>query len=480
MANTDVTQAMSSHIASRNRTWLSFDGMTLWLPNPDPILKALGRDISTYRDLLSDSLVGGNTRRRRAAVLAMEHGLDRANASARVFKFVENAINRLKMRQIISGLHDAAWYGYQPAEIMWDTHQGWTPKAVISKPPEWFLFDTDNQLRFRSKNAWEGELLPDRKFLLATNDATYDNPYGMPELSRVFWPITFKKGGLKFWLRFADKYGQGFLIGKHPRGTEQTEIDALLDSLEQMAQDGVAAIPDDSSVELKESAGKSASADLFERLLMYCRSEVNIALLGQNQSTESSSTKASASAGNEVADDIRDGDACIIESAINQLIRWIVDLNFGEDEAAPTWSMWEQEQVDEVLAKRDQALTQAGAKFTPAYFKRSYNLQDGDLDESITPPITTDFAENLPVLDYTEQHTSQLAKQAQPKINAWLKRLNTTMQKVESEGGSLADLEQRLLLEFSELPIDDLTNIMGLAFSAASLAGRAEVQEEST
>lgn len=477
MANSDVSAALTHQIATRDRTYLSFSGMTMWLPNPDPILKAIGRDITVYRDMLSDALVGGLARRRRAAVLGMEHGVDRGDSSARVFKGVQTMLGGLDMRQVIRDLHNAAWYGYQPAEITWSATGGrWLPQAVTGKPPEWFLFDTENRLRFRSNAAWEGELLPERKFLLATNDATYDNPYGMPELSRVFWPLTFKKGGLKFWLRFADKFGQGFFIGKHPRGTPQSEIDALLDALEQLTQDGVGAIPDDSSVNIIESGGKSASSDLFQNLVMYCRSEINIALLGQNQNTEASSTHASAKAGNTVAEDIRDGDAAMVASPVNQLIRWYVDLNHGPDEPAPVWSMWEQESVDEVQAGRDEKLKRAGANFTTQYFKRNYGLKDGDLVES-TPsdaPPGLSFAEPGEGGDYADLNTERLAREAQPQLEKWIMRVRSVMGKATS----LPDLESRLLAEFSELPVEELTQVMSMAFSAATLAGRATVMDE--
>ena len=51
-----------------------------------------------------------------------------------------------------------------------------------------------------------------------------------------------QKGGMKFWVRFAEKYGSPWVIGKHPRGTAQGEIDLLLDSMEAMVEDAVAAI----------------------------------------------------------------------------------------------------------------------------------------------------------------------------------------------------------------------------------------------
>jgi hypothetical protein len=64
----------------------------------------------------------------------------------------------------------------------------------VGKPPEWFQFDNDNLLRFRAKDAGlEGEPVPLNKFVVPRQDATYDNPYGFPDLSMCFWPVTFKK-----------------------------------------------------------------------------------------------------------------------------------------------------------------------------------------------------------------------------------------------------------------------------------------------
>ena len=92
-----------------------------------------------------------------------------------------------------------------------------------------------------------------------------------------------QKGGMKFWVRFAEKYGSPWVIGKHPRGTAQGEIDLLLDSMEAMVEDAVAAIPDDSSIEIKEAAGKADSSDIYQNLITLARSEISIALLGRTR-----------------------------------------------------------------------------------------------------------------------------------------------------------------------------------------------------
>ena len=380
VAFSEPQKSLTAQIASRSRA-IDFYGLGMYLPNPDPILKAQGRDIRIYRELRTDPLVGGCIRRRKAALKSLERGLERGHASARVFRFIRDMLDDLDLSRIIGEMSDAVLYGYQPCEIMWGRSvRAWAVTDIVGKPPEWFQFDTDNCLRFRARDAGvEGELLS-------------------PDLSMCFWPVAFKKGGMKFWLRFAEKFGSPWVIGKHPRGANDAEIEKLLDSMEQMVEDAVAAIPDDSSIELKAADGKADSSEVFRELITLSRSEISIALLGQNQTTEANSNKASAQAGLEVTADIRDADADIIQAAVNQVIRTVVTLNFG-DVPCPVWAMWEQEAIDDTRATRDEKLTRAGLRLTPQYFMREYQLQEGDIDLSDAPvadgAVPAEFAEAI-------------------------------------------------------------------------------------
>lgn len=390
----EPSKTLSDQIATRGRS-IDFYGLGMYLPNPDPVLKALGKDIKVYRELRADAHVGGCIRRRKAAVKALEWGLDRDKAKSRVAKSIESIFADLDLSRIITEMLDAVLYGYQPMEVIWGKVGGYlVPVDVVGKPADWFLYSPENELRFRSRQALlQGEELPPRKFLVPRQDPSYHNPYGFADLSMCFWPTTFKKGGLKFWVQFTEKYGAPWVIGKHPRSASDAETNQLLDRLEDMVQDAVAVIPDDSSVDIKEAAGKTGSTEVYERLLHFCRSEVSIALLGQNQTTEANANRASAQAGLEVTRDIRDGDKTIVQEAFNTLIRWVCELNFN-DGARPVFEMWEQQEVDKVLAERDEKLVRAGAKLTPAYFKRAYSLQDGDLEEAAQPATpAAEFAE---------------------------------------------------------------------------------------
>ncbi|BCU88715.1 hypothetical protein YP72344_02100 [Yersinia pseudotuberculosis] len=468
-------KASAKPVATRARVLGSFNTGG-WLPNPDPVLRKMGKSIQIYRDLLADAHVGGCVRRRKASVLALDHGFDREQSSSRAFAVVEKVFSRLKLRQVISGMLDAPLYGYQPVEVMWDYVDDYlVPVQLVAKPPEWFGFDDDNHLLLKTRDAPQGEAVSENKYLLLTQDASYDNPYGVADLSRCYWPAMFKRGGLEFWLRFTERYGSPFLVGKHPRSAHNTEVDDLLTSLEAMVQDAVAAIPDDSSIEIIEAAGKGSSAEVYERLLMFCRSEISIALLGQNQTTEADANRASALAGMEVTDEIRDGDAAMVAEALNTLVRWTVELNFDAD--MPVWSMWAPETTDKVQAERDQMLKLSGANFTNQYFQREYSLQDGDLGEPLPPqPMGMggypSFGERQPPrTEAVQQGAKQLVDITTPIIDHWLDKIR----QFAEEEPTLEALQDRLLAEFDHLSEEELVPAMARAFEAVNLRGRYEV-----
>ena len=480
-AETRQRSSLSEQIATRERsTDMSFGFI---LPNPDPILKRQGKDIAVYRDMRSRASVGGPIRRRKAAVKALEWRVERGKASARVTRLANDVLATYDMDTLINEITNAVLFGYQPLELVWGPFNGAAaPLQVIGKPQEWFFFDNAAQLRFRSRQQpMQGEELEPRKFLLARQEASYDNPYGFADLSMCFWADTFMRGGLKFWVTFTEKYGTPWLVGKQPRGTPGSEVNNLLDKLEAMVQDAVAAIPDDSSIDILEAGDKGASADLYERLLMYCRSEINIALLGQNQSTESNSNRASATAGLEVAKTIRDGDSALVMATMNQLLRWLTDLHDGEQAPAPTFVLFEEEDVNTQQAVRDETLTKAGLRFTKEYWKRVYRLQDGDIEDAPagpSMPAAPGTAATVPV-EFVEGSapavvsTGELNTAAAPIVMAWVRDLRALVE-AHSEPQALQDA---LLEAYSELPTDELTEVMALAFELAHLQGRDQVMQ---
>lgn len=474
-AKTKSNHPSIKQIASRS-TVSGFGSLGSVLPNPDPILKKMGKDISVYKDIRSHAVVKGALRRRRAAVKAKAWRIVQDKASDQVFEHINNIFKKLQINKITGGMFDATWFGYQPCEITWAYQDGaWLPVKIEAMPAEWFFFDTDSQLRFKDKNAGqEGLLIEPRKYLVPAQDATFDNPYGEPDAALVFWADAFLQGGKEFWVRFTEKYGSAWVIGKYGNNYDEAKQEVLLNNLYAMVQDAVAVIPDNSQIEIIEAAGKSASADVFERFLMYCRSEINIALLGQNQTTEAEANKASATAGAEVSAEISDGDCEMTAEQYQLLIDWIVDYNWGGP--SPQFEYFEDSNGGIEQAERDSRLATTGVRFSNQYYEREYGFQEGDLLPPIEPPPPVAFAEATftPVRQNPiEQATRQLEEAAEPLLNDMVNRIRTVVRNETS----FQNMQDAILAEFSELPSEELTQVMSIAFAFSELQGRSEVKD---
>lgn len=464
---------LAGHIAVSRQFLGGFGG---WLPNPDPILRKMGKQISVYRELLRDPLVGSLVRRRKAAVARLDWQLTGDDVPEHVREFVENWLTETDVYRLIKDILNAPLYGYQPIEVVWTQDTQWLPSELSAKPQEWFGFDSDGRLVY-TQNGLNQEPLPPYKFLCPTHEADYLNPYGLGDLGLVFWLVTFKRGGLKFWVQFTEKYGAPWLIGKEPRSNTPNDTEKLLDALEALSANSVGTIPNDSSVEIHEASGKSSSVDAYDKLIRYCGSEINIALLGQDQTTAQETNHASATAGLEVADDIRDGDSRIVESTFNQLISWVVELNFG-DVPAPKFELFENEESGtRERAERDKTLADSGVRFTSQYWKRTYGLEDGDIAEQAGTPTmpSADFAEHEHtdaglIIDTLAPDVGRLNTQGQALTAA----LVAEIQKGETEDNIL----DRLAEAFPNMDEADLQNELARVIFLSDLVGRIEARGE--
>ena len=404
-----MKKGITEEIATRKRA-LNFYSLANILPDPDIVLKKQGKDIRIYKELLCDPHVFACTQSRKAGVLSLDWEINRGLDKDQNAEDMENLLKKLDIQKLMSDILDATQFGFQPLEIMWkrDKSGHIMPEKVVAKPPEWFCFDDDNNLKFRTKENYYGEIVPNKKFLLAQNNPTYNNPYGERTLSRVFWNVTFKKGGLKFWVVFTEKYGMPHLIGKHPRGSTKEETNSLADMLEDMVQDAIAVIPDDSSIEIQE-ASKSSSAEIYEKLIDKMNTEISKAILGQTLTTEIGSTGSYAASNThmQVRQDIVDSDKKLVEGVINQLIQWIYEINFANAEV-PIFELYEPEDVDLTLAQRDKILSDTGVKFTKEYFIKNYGLEEEDFDirEDIIPvnPNFKEFREQEGTSSFPDRH----------------------------------------------------------------------------
>lgn len=374
--------SLTKMFASRKRTWDVEGALSYYLPDPDPVLRKQGQDVRIYEELLTDAHVGSVADSRKAGVLTQEWKIERGKANRRRHAFIESVFEGLDVHRIITEILDAPLFGYKPLEIIWERRDGLiAPGDVVGKPPEWFRFSSENELLFISKENTNGEPVPPFKFLLAQNDPSYKNPYGKRVLARCFWPVTFKRGGYKFWAMFLEKYGMPLLVGTYPNGTDDDKINEMLGMLENMIQDAVAVIPEGAQVDTVEPS-TSGGTRSYREFLAFSNMEISKAVLGQTLTTEmqSSGSYAAAQTHFAVRKEIVENDRKIVQETMNGLISFLFELNFGADEPKPVFNLYEEKEVQKERAERDEILSRTGIRFTKEYYMREYDLRNEDFD----------------------------------------------------------------------------------------------------
>lgn len=355
------------------------------LPDPDKILADNNYDYEIYRNLLTDAHLSAAIEQRKMQVQQMEYEIDhdpnyeRREEAKEFFKL-------LPVKKMISEMLDAVLYGYSVLEIKWDLIGGkLVPVSVEGKPPEWFIYNNDNELMLRkyvngSYLFEEGEKLPDYKFIICRNQPTYDNPYGQKILQRCYWPVTFKRSAIEYWQTMVERYGMPFLIGYYPPSATEAEKAALLESLEEMIENNVTIIDETfkSLIELKETT-KYEIGQVYENLVKFHNNEISKAVLSVTLTIETSGTGSYklAEVHQTMLEYIGLTDKKLVEDGMNQLLKYWHYLNYA-DWTGPTFQLKKKEAIIVETGERDEKLSRMGLQFTEKYYQKRYNLETDD------------------------------------------------------------------------------------------------------
>lgn len=369
-----------------------------YLPNPDTILKNNGGNIKVYREMI-DAHLDAVKNKRFASITSRAWTIDGSKGDQKKAKFVEEYLWNIDLRNVISQMLEAIGFGYAVHEIVWNTVQTdlgtlILPIAIKDRKQEWFKFDSDSKLLLQTNDGSRREM-PERKFLVTRNRPTTANPYGNAVYSRCFWPLAFKKGGLKFWMLFVEKYGMPKAIGKVPPTATEKEQQDFLKMLVGLVRDAVAVIPQTGSVELLEAG--AANANPHKAIVDWADQAMSKAWLGETLTTEQTSsggTQAMATVHNDVRADLALDDAAMIESSINQLIRWIYEINWPNEKEIPWMNIILPEDLQEARLNRDIKLTQLGVKFNAQYITDVYGIDEKYFEMTEVQPQGGMFAEH--------------------------------------------------------------------------------------
>ena len=484
---------ITDEIATASKDIDIFSGWINRLENPDPTLRteAGGKGLKLYDEVKRDCHAGSVLQTRYLAVIGKPWSIIPAGSESdepdakneEIASFVEQTLNAANFEQAMQELLQAILYGFYSAEIIWtNTNKGIRISKIRSKHPRRFSFTVDRELRLLTPaDMIEGEPVPDRKIIIF-NYGSSDNPYGEGLGQGLWWPIWFKKHGIKFWMIFLEKFGMPTAVGKYPSGTDTTQQQALLDAIDAIQNETGVKIPDTMAIELLEAT--RAGNVTYESLCDYMDRQISKRVLGQTLTTEvkGAGSYAASQTHDEVRQNIIEADAGLLCECLNEtIVRWIVDYNFPGVTEYPQLKIRVKEEKDLLpLAERDKiVVSEIGLPVGKKYFYDTYGIPRPDDNDETVKGVrqTAEFAERRA---YTVQQEkiegliSETEKQAQAAMSGILE----PVKKMITNASSLEDLRDNILQVYSEMDAADLENLTARAIYMAELYGRATIVEK--
>ena len=185
---------------------LEFFNLTLGvLPDPDLTLRRLGQDTRVFEAIRCDPDVESCVEDRKSWTLLKRwawHPGDESKAAKKLRDQIAKILTPPKMRPHIETMLEAPLYGMIPIEPVWDVVDGLiVPVDFHTLPTRSVRFDIRRRPHLCTAHSVFPTPIPEGKIVLVRRNHDWEQPYGRKLFSALFWPVVFRRGGLKFLVR---------------------------------------------------------------------------------------------------------------------------------------------------------------------------------------------------------------------------------------------------------------------------------------
>lgn len=293
-----------------------------------------GKGLAIYQEIKRDPHAGSMLEKRKSALVSRdweaEPGGDRP-IDKKAADLVDRCFEALPFDKFCRDMLDATLMGFSVAEPVWDrVGAEILPVRIIAHDQRRFVFDREWRLRLLTwKNMNDGELLPDRKFIVHRVGVVGNNPYGLGLGSSLFWAVLFKREGITFWLHFLEKFSAPTVVGKTPYGMLSDEQSRLMNTLINVRTSSAITVPIGTDIEFLE-ASRSGTVT-YEQFVAYWDKQISIAVTGETLTSQVTEGGGNRALGEVHADQLEvradsDGDD-LADTLRDTICRWIVEYN---------------------------------------------------------------------------------------------------------------------------------------------------------
>lgn len=351
--------------------------------NPEAYL-ALAEDMEE-RDLHYGGVLGI----RKTQVAGLDVNVDAAGDDAEFVAhadLIRETVGRDAFETELFDILDGTGKGFSETEIMWDTSEGqWRVAQLKWRDPRWFTFDlVDGETPLLRTNG-ESEPLAPYKWISHAPKIKSGLPIRGGLARPVCWSYLFKSFTARDWAIFVEAYGQPLRLGKYGEGASEKDKEILLEAVQNIGTDYAAIVPASMLVEFIK-ADISGSHELYQQRCDWLDRQVSKLVLGQTGTTDmTAGGYAQAKVHDGVRADIERSDAKQLAATLNRdLVRPLIDLNFGPQKAYPKIRIGRPEEIDlEKWIGNVRTFVDMGGKVGMTVVRDKLGIPDPDADEEL-------------------------------------------------------------------------------------------------
>lgn len=359
----------------RDITRAYWSSMELLTPQ-DTVLQDKGGDYTVYEEVLRDDQVASTLQQRRLAVTSAEWGVTPGGddrQSRRAADQLRSILEQIGWDSITEKMLYGVFFGYAVAECLWERSGSEIILSAIKvRKQRRFAFDEGGQLRLLLRDNPKGELLPQRKFWhFCTGSDHDDEPYGLGLAHWLYWPVYFKRNGIKLWLIFMDKFGMPTAKGIYPANASEEEKRRLLSALRAIQNDSGIIVPEGMQIELIEAArgGQVHYEEFVDRM----NAAISKVVLSQTLTTDAAGGRYKSEVQKSVRNEVVRADADLVCDSFNRTVaRWLTEWNYPGAQVPRVWRLVREESDLFPRAQRDKILFDMGFKPTLEYVRGTY------------------------------------------------------------------------------------------------------------
>lgn len=449
----------------------------------DSVLRARGgNDLVIYEQVLSDPEVKATFGQRQLAVTRcetrVEAGGDRPIDIAAA-DYLREQLHRVGWDNVTTKMLYGVAYGYAVSECIYRRDAGRVGLAAIKvRNRRRFRYDQQGQLRLLTMHNMTEGVPAERPYFWdfqvgADND---DEPYGLGLCHWLYWPVLFKRNGLKFWLIFLEKYGMPTAVGEYDPNTTAAERTALLAACRAIQTDSGIIMPKGMAINLLQ-AQRSGTGD-YKVLHDTMDSCIQKVVLGQTASTQGTAGRLG---GDDLQADVREdiitADADLICESFSQgPARWLTEWNFPGAAVPRVYRVTERGEDLAARATRDKTLAYIGYRPTLRTVQETY----GEGYEPVPPravgpaPGQAAFAAANAAPDREDQLTALLAPAANAVVAGWVDQLGDVVARADS----LPALRAGVNAIAPRLDTAEFAALMQHALAVSGVAGESDAAED--